>query len=53
MDFYPYISMCLTLLERLANFVRLPSGCGPGEAKLDELGIGPLHNSLETELRYL
>jgi hypothetical protein len=51
MDFYPHISMDLTLLARLATFARLPSGCGPGEAKLNELGIGPLHNFLKKELR--
>jgi hypothetical protein len=44
--FRPHLTMGLAL-SRIANdFVRLPSGRSPREAKVRHLEVGPLHSSL-------
>jgi hypothetical protein len=44
--FRRHLSMGLALSKIGNDFVRLPSGCSPREAKVKILEIGPLHNFL-------
>ena len=45
--FRPHLTMGLALAKIGNDFECLPSGRSPREAKVNELGIGPLHNFLE------
>ena len=44
--FRPHLSMGLVFAQITNDFVRLPSGVSPREAKVGILETGPLHNFL-------